>query len=224
MFLFVRKNLRIIYSVKSRSRFFWNINRGDDVLSFNYKLTKDSVVFVVGAFEGDYLGKLNDKFKCVIYGFEPINESYIKLENKFKNFKNINLFNIGLSHKTEKAIFSNSGESSSLFLNSDQLVDVNLKSINEFMSEHKINFIDLFYMNIEGGEYSVLHQLIDSGNIKKIKHLQVQYHKINKESVKERKTLNKKLSKTHDQKFNYPFIWERWDLKFINIHKLKKKD
>ena len=46
MFLFLRKYLRIIYSVKSRNRFFWNLRRGDNVLSLNYELTKDSIVFM----------------------------------------------------------------------------------------------------------------------------------------------------------------------------------
>lgn len=213
MFLFLRKYLRIIYSVKSRNRFFWNLRRGDDILSLNYELTKDSTVFVVGAFKGDYLGKVHDKFKCIIYGFEPVSEYFRILEDNFKNFKNIKLFNIGLSNKTEKAKIDIKGESSSIYSNSDNLIDINLKSTNEFLSEHEISEIDLVYMNIEGEEYAVLKELIDSGNIKKIKHLQVQYHKINKDSKKDRKTLNKLLCKTHIQKFNYPFIWERWDLK-----------
>ena len=169
-FLFLRKYLRILYSVKSRSRFLWNLNKGDDVLSFDYGLTKDSVVFVVGAYEGNYLGKVYDKFNCVIYAFEPINEYFGILE---KNFKNINLFNVALSNETKKAKIDLKGESSSLYANSENLIDVNLKSTNEFISEHEINDIDLVYMNIEGEEYVVLKELIDSGNIKKIKHLQV---------------------------------------------------
>jgi len=213
IFFFLRKNLRIIYSTKSRSRFFWNLNKGDDVLSFDYKLNKDSVAFVVGAFEGDYLGKLNNRFKCKIYGFEPIEEYYYILQNKFDKYLNINLFNFGMSDKTEKVKFSKIGESSSLYSNASNLVEVDLKSITEFLEENKINSIDLLYMNIEGGEYAVLQQLIDDEIIKSIKHLQVQYHNIDNDSIRKRKNINKLISKTHSRKFNYPFIWERWDVK-----------
>ena len=102
IFFFLRKNLRIIYSTKSRNRFFWNLNKGDDILSFDYELNKDSTAFVVGAFEGDYLGKLNNRFKCKIYGFEPIDEYFHVLKSKFDKYQNVYLFNFGLSDKTEK--------------------------------------------------------------------------------------------------------------------------
>ena len=213
IFFFLRKNLRIFYNTKSRSRFFWNLNKGDDILSFNYSLNKDSVVFVVGAFKGDYLKKLDDKFKCKIYGFEPIEEYFLILKKKFSDCENISFFNFGLSEKTEIAKFSKIGESSSTHLNSSNLVEGSLKSITEFIYEKKLDSIDLVYMNIEGGEYSVLKQLIDDELIKNIKHLQVQYHNINSDSVNKRKIINKLLCKTHNRKFNYPFIWERWDLK-----------
>ena len=67
-------------------------------------------------------------------------------------------------------------------------------------------------MNIEGGEYAVLQQLIDNKTIKNIKHIQVQYHKIDDKSVQKRKKINRLMSKTHTRRFNYPFIWERWDV------------
>lgn len=211
IFFYLRKNLRIIYSTKSRSRFFWNLNKGDDVLSLDYKLNKDSVAFVVGAFEGDYLGKLNNRFKCKIYGFEPINEYFHILQNKFDKYENVYLFNFGLSDNTEKVKFSKIGESSSLYVDASNSVEVNLKSVTEFILENKLSTIDLMYMNIEGAEYSVLQQLVDDKIIKRIKHIQVQYHNIDSNSVQKRKTINKLMSKTHSRKFNYPFIWERWD-------------
>ena len=138
IFFNIRKNLRIIYSTKSRSRFFWNLNKGDEVLSFDYKLDQSSIVFVIGAFEGDYLGKLNDRFKCKIYAFEPIDEYFNTLNNKFEKHKNINLFNFGLSDKTENVKFSKIGESSTEYGDNSNLVDVNLKSIKEFLLENQI--------------------------------------------------------------------------------------
>jgi len=213
IFFYLRKALRVVYSTKSRSRFFWNLNKGDDILSFDYKLKKDSVVFVVGAFEGDYLGKLNSRFKCKIYGFEPIDEYFYVLQNKFDKYENVYLFNFGFSDKTEKVKFSKIGESSSLYVNSSNLVEANLKSITEFITENNLSSIDLLYMNIEGGEYLVLQQLIDDEIIKSIKHIQVQYHNIDNDSIRKRKNINKLISKTHSRKFNYPFIWERWDVK-----------
>ena len=213
IFFFLRKNLRIIYSTKSRNRFLWNLNKGDDKLSFDYALNNESLVFVIGAFEGDYLGKLHQKFQCKIYGFEPIDDYFDILMNKFKENQNIKLFNFGLSDKSEMVKFSKIGESSSEYVSGEQYIEVYLKSVTQFMEELNIDLIDLVYMNIEGGEYSVLNQLIDDGLINKIKHLQVQYHKVDSKSHLYRKKINTKLKTSHIRKFNYPFIWERWDLK-----------
>lgn len=213
IFFFLRKNLRIIYSTKSRNRFLWNLNKGDDKLSFDYALNNESLVFVIGAFEGGYLGKLHQKFQCKIYGFEPIDDYFDILMNKFKKNQNIKLFNFGLSDKSEMVKFSKIGESSSEYISGEQYIEVYLKSVTQFMEELNIEIIDLVYMNIEGGEYSVLNQLIEDGLINKIKHLQVQYHKVDSKSQLYRKKINTKLKTSHIRKFNYPFIWERWDLK-----------
>ena len=45
-----------------------------------------------------------------------------------------------------------------------------------------------------------------------VKHLQVQYHKVDDDSPSKRRKVNKKIAISHSRKFNYPFIWERWDL------------
>lgn len=209
----LRKLLRLVYSTKSRSRFFWNLRKGDDILSLDYPLDKNSVVFIIGAYEGDYLSKLNNKYECKIYAFEPIIESFEILKNKFQFYENIKLYNFGLSDITEEVYFSKSGESSSLYREGSYKVNVLLKSFKDFLDESKIENIDLIYINIEGGEYRLLDSAIKNNLLLKVIHLQVQYHLINKSSRLERKLINKKLRVTHKRQFNFPFIWERWDIK-----------
>jgi FkbM family methyltransferase len=208
----IRKLLRVIYSVKSRSRFFWNIRKGDDFLSLDYPLNQNSTVLIIGAFEGDYLSKLNKKFECKIMAFEPMKESFDILKGKFASYGNISLFNFGLSDKTEEVYFSESGESSSFYGKDKKSQKVLLKSYIEFIDEEKIDLIDLVYMNIEGGEYDLLLSMLDHDLLKKTKHLQIQYHKINNTSKIQRKLINLKIGNTHKRVFNFPFIWERWDL------------
>ena len=83
--------------------------------------------------------------------------------------------------------------------------------LKEFFDEEKIEEIDLLYLNIEGSEYKLLDQLIESGLINKIKHLQVQFHNYIDDASNKRKLIRKHLDKTHKCIFNFPFIWERWD-------------
>ena len=211
-FISFRNILRVIYSEKSRSRFFWNLRSGDEKLSLDYPLNSNSVVMIVGAYEGSYLEKLNDKFKCNIYAFEPVAKFYKTLEGKFKGLQNITLLNYGLSDKTEKVNFNISGESSSEFVITEDRALVNMVSITDFFEKHGDMKIDLIYMNIEGGEFAVLYELIKQGLIKNISHLQIQFHNVSKNSRKERLKIRKELKKTHKNVFNFPFIWERWDL------------
>ena len=51
-----------------------------------------------------------------------------------------------------------------------------VRSISEVVSELHIERIDLIKINIEGGEYDLLPAIIDSGLIKRIKYIQVQFH------------------------------------------------
>lgn len=211
-FISFRNILRVIYSEKSRSRFFWNLMSGDEKLSLDYPLNSNSVVMIVGAYEGSYLDKLNNKFNCNIYAFEPVAKFYNTLEDKFKSLQNITLLNYGLSDKTKKVYFNISEESSSEFVIAENKALVNMVSITDFLKKYGVVKVDLIYMNIEGGEFEVLHELIKQGLIKNISHLQVQFHNVSKNSRKNRLKIRKELKKTHKNVFNYPFIWERWDL------------
>ena len=63
-------------------------------------------------------------------------------------------------------------------------------------------------INIEGAEYDVLSNLIKTGNIEKIKFLQVQFHDFMPNSKVLREVILRQLKKTHKLRFSYPFVWE----------------
>lgn len=215
VFVAIRNISRVFYSTKSRSRFLWNLKKGDEILSLNYLLNQDSFAFVIGAFEGNYLEKLNNKYKCNIYAFEPVPKYFEILKSKFYTFNNVKLFNYGLSDRDETVDFFVDNESSSLFKDSNINIPVKMTTLENIVENDEISVLDFIYMNIEGGEYKVLNSFIDSGLIKKIKYLQIQFHEIDANSKDLRKHLRKKLSKTHHCVYNFPFIWERWDSKTL---------
>ena len=66
------------------------------------------------------------------------------------------------------------------------------------------------YMNIEGSEYKLLNEIIDSGYIENINFLQIQFHSFVNDSKELRRLIREQLSKTHKCIFNYPFLWESW--------------
>ncbi len=208
-----REKIRILYNTKTRSRFFWNLNNGDNKLSLDYYLNSESIVFDVGAYEGNFTKKIHKKFNCNIYAFEPLEKYSEMLKEFFQEDLNVRIYNFGLLDEDKMIKLSNIDGASSIFSRPEGELNtsVAMKSFINFIEENSINKIDLLYMNIEGSEYKLLDQIIESGFIKKINHLQIQFHNFVEDSSNLRKNLRKKLRKTHKCKFNYPFIWERWD-------------
>ena len=96
---------------------------------------------------------------------------------------------------------------------SDKYEKVILKKLSDFITQRDLDFISLINMNIEGSEYRVLKDLIESGFIKNINHLQIQFHRNSFFYFINRYFLIKKLIKTHNLKWRYKYVWERWDLK-----------
>ena len=83
-----------------------------------------------------------------------------------------------------------------------------MKSFKSFVKENSIESIDLMYMNIEGSEYKLLNEIINTGYIENINFLQIQFHSFVNDSKELRRLIRERLRKTHKCIFNYPFLWE----------------
>ena len=192
----------------------WNKDKGDITLRLNYNLNKNSIVFDVGGYKGWFAENIYSRYGSKIYVFEPVTSFYNNLEIKFKNIKEIKVHNFGLSDIDKKDIISVSENASSIYLkdknNSQQIT---LMSINNFINKNEIIEIDLLKLNIEGGEFFVIPALIESGLVKKIKNIQVQFHSFVPNSKIKREKIREQLSETHILSYNYYFVWENWVLK-----------
>ena len=88
-------------------------------------------------------------------------------------------------------------------------------TIIDFIKKRKIKKINLIKINIEGGEYDLLENLIENDFIKNIENIQVQFHKIGKEYKKRMMSIQEKLKETHHLTYKYPLVWENWELNKI---------
>lgn len=71
--------------------------------------------------------------------------------------------------------------------------------------------VALCKINIEGGEYYLLDYIIETGLIKNIKYLQVQFHLIEGQDCENMyEGLKQRLLLTHKIDWQYPFCWESW--------------
>ena len=177
-------------------------------------LNDTSVVFDVGAYLGEYAEAIHLKFGCRVYSFEPVPQFYTQCVERFSGNTSIVCLNYGLSSRSGWFEIELDDNASSLkktgSCNQTQLVQV--RSITEVFAELGLNKIDLIKINIEGGEFDLLPAIIDSGLIKQVNCLQIQFHNFVEDAAEKRRLIRKSLEKTHREMWNYEFVWESWEL------------
>jgi FkbM family methyltransferase len=171
---------------------------------------KGSSVLILGGYLGDSVQAfLDSSCKSKIVVMEPIHEYSDALADRFSNFPNIYILPFAAGGKFRKGLFGvscdSTGESSFSKLTEDvQFMDIS-KVISNFGPFHVLE------MNIEGSEYEVLRRLIETGQIGEIETMLIQFHKVDSMSEDNRADILRELNKSHSIRFNYDWVWERWD-------------
>jgi FkbM family methyltransferase len=189
----------------------WFRDRGDETLRLDYPLTSQSVIFDLGGYKGDFAYEINKKYGCFIYVFEPVRDFYEECAERFKGNHKVRVFNYGLSDQTTTAYISDEDDGSSVIKNNTENCErIILKRFQDEFQRLQVDAIDLLKVNVEGAEFLIIPHLIQSGVIKKVKHLQVQFHTFYPNAESLRRNIRQELGHTHTEKWNYPFVWESW--------------
>ena len=137
---------------------------------------KSPLIIDVGAHYGESIKRFNKLFiNPEIHSFEPQNEAFRKLK-KFKS-ENIYVNNYSLgSNKRKKSLIINSDTAASSYLkldnnsksfrsiNSIKKQDTRLDTLDNYLIEKKIDFVDLVKIDVQGFENEVLNGSIKSLN------------------------------------------------------------
>ncbi|MBB2144105.1 FkbM family methyltransferase [Pedobacter sp. LMG 31464] len=179
-------------------------------LRYAYDLNKNSIVFDVGGYEGEFTSDLFSRYESQFYIFEVYQPYTKQIKERFRLNDKIKVYDFGLGAIDETIQISIDTVSTSSFKKAEIMVDAKLKKASNFMDENEIKQIDLIKINIEGGEYNLLNHLIDSGKINNIINLQIQFHDFVPNAISEMESIRKKLKKTHTPTYQFDFIWENW--------------
>lgn len=190
----------------------WFAINGDKTLRLNYLLDDSSLVIDVGGYEGQWASDIFSKYCCNIIIFEPVKEFSLKIKNRFLNNKKIICYSVGLSKEDRETNISLLENSSSIFKDNSQLEKINLVNAYNFFKNNDITSIDLMKINIEGGEYDLLENLIENNYITNIKNIQIQFHNFIPEAKDRMKKIQQELNKTHHLTFQFEFVWENWEI------------
>ena len=207
--------LKDVYSIAVNKYF---TDNGDELLRLDYPLTMDSIVFDLGGYKGDFAFKINKKYGCFVYVYEPVNKFYIKCIERFKDNSKIKIFNYGLSNENRDFTIGDDDNSSSIIrkIKSSNIQNVIIKDFVEEFKLLQISRIDLLKINIEGPEFLLLPHIFSNNIINQIEHIQVQFHDFYPNALSLRNVIRNTLSETHTEKWNYPFVWESWSKTKLN--------
>lgn len=191
----------------------WYADQGDKSLRVNFPtLGKDSVVFDVGGHVGQWASEVYCRYSSQVFVFEPIADHVAELNRRFSPNPSIRVEPFGLSGESKTISISCEGVESSAFKTqqASKNIEVQLVDVKSYCDEKLIERIDLMKINIEGGEYELLDRIVDSGLIKRIGILHIQFHDFVPKANQLVETIREKLMHTHECKWTYPFVWECW--------------
>jgi len=190
----------------------WFRCNGDETLRLDYPLTENSIVFDLGGYKGDFAYEINKKYDCYVYLYEPVKKFYEECVERFKNNVKIKCLNYGLSSESGIFFVGDNDDGSSIIRNnkSDSREQIIIKDFAEEFKSLQISSVDLLKINIEGPEFLILPHIIEKNIVQHIEHIQVQFHDFYPNAINLRNEIRKSLSKTHTEKWNYPFVWESW--------------
>jgi FkbM family methyltransferase len=192
----------------------WFADAGDETLRLNYpELTRESVVFDLGGYLGDFAAEINVRYGCKIYIFEPHPYYYSECLKRFSSDKNITVLNYGLADSNGELFLSDHQDGSS-FVNPNHIRENGIKCILrdfiDVIDELDVPKIDLMKINIEGGEFPLLEHIIAFGRQTLIEQYQIQFHNFVDNAIEKRSSIMSALSETHTQTWCYNFVWENW--------------
>ncbi|HLX52615.1 MAG TPA: FkbM family methyltransferase [Aquella sp.] len=217
--MFINKLYRYIFPNKQTLRVRpWVIAKGDKTFRLEYpELDFNSFVMDLGGYEGQWSSDIYAKYNCTVYIFEPYKPYAERIEARFKKNEKIKIFSVGLGKSDSVETLNILGDESSVFKHgNNNSSEIKIVEAITFLKDHEINEIDLMKINIEGGEYDLLENLINKGIINKIVNIQVQFHDFVPNAYSRMKNIQKELSKTHELTYQYEFVWENWKLKDIS--------
>lgn len=182
-----------------------------------YPLSERSLVLDAGAFRGDFIDWCRKRWDCRVRAFEPCAEFADGVTRRFHGDAKVRLCRFGLSDKTEQAVLSVQGDATSVFATSADAVPevITLLDVADVFSDPDLQSVDLFKINIEGGEYPLLDRMIHAELIERIRYLQIQFHGFGSANPGvDRDKIRKALHRTHDEEWCVNGgQWESWALR-----------
>lgn len=190
----------------------WERDKGDEIKIIDYPLDSTSQVIELGGFTGVWSKKIIDKFNPNLIIVEPIPQFVNELKRNFGNNPKVNIEGVAISTSNKTInLYVKGCATSETNVVSNRVVSVESYDINYFISKYNLSKIDLIQINIECEEYPLIMNWIETGFLKNVKYLQVQFHTFCENYEERYETIFQGLKKIgFEINYKYDFVWESW--------------
>ncbi len=191
----------------------WFAAKGDETYRLDYDgLGPDSLIFDLGGYEGKWSMDIFCRYMPHIYIFEPIPAYCHQIHARFKHNPKVKVFEFGLGASECYETLHLGDDASSILWGDGKGLQVPIKQISRFILDNDVPFIDLMKINIEGPEYEVIQDLYEASLLKRVNHLQIQFHNFVPDAETKLEKTRALLRETHNQDWAFKFVWEHWTL------------
>ncbi len=190
----------------------WYAIDGDQTLRLaSLDLTPDSLVFDLGGYDASFTAEVFARFACPVWLFEPCRSFFDPIQKRLHRNPRLRLFPFGLagSTRTERVAINAAG--TSMFRPGEQTEPIELVRAADFFDREAVAEVHMMKVNIEGGEYELLDHLIETGLIRRVRDVQVQFHDdVLPDADRRMRAIQEGLAKTHTLLWQHEWIWECW--------------
>lgn len=189
----------------------WFADNGDYTHNINYDLNENSSIMDFGGYTGVWAEQMINKYNPNVYILEPIRQYFDIMVNKFSSNSKVSLLNVGVSNEDKIGKIYLKGDATSTCFENGDSIETQFYKVETILKMWNLDVVDLLQINIEGDEYPLLENMLETGTINKFKNVQIQFHLGIKNDVERRDNIRKGLiTNGFQNKFNYPFVWESW--------------
>jgi FkbM family methyltransferase len=178
----------------------------------NADLDAGSVVVDAGAYIGEWSETISQRYGATIHAFEPVPSAFKRMQRRLADHPNVHMHKLGLGADNERVTMSVDGPGSSMYASTGVFgsTDVEIRDVVDVFDELGLHEIDVLKVNIEGAEYDLLDRLAETDWLPRVRVLSVQFHEWHPHAYKRRRTARRNFRRSHEEVWNYPWVWELW--------------
>ncbi len=170
----------------------------------------NSIVYDLGGYRGDWAATMRSRYDCYVHIFEPHPVFAKFISERFSDDDKVTVHPCALGATDGVLLLSDAADGSSAFSKGTSSVEGRVCSASTLLSSVGAKEVAAIKINIEGGEFDILPHLIETGDILKFTTITVQFHNFVPNAAERRTEIREHLSRTHQCKWCYDFVWEEW--------------